>query len=462
MIISKDKYIYISFLISIFYWIYLALTSHMDIVFDATDYESLGKMLLQNGWLEYFKTGPHREPFYPMLVAFSMGIEQIFGISYQFIQILIQLFILFVTQILTLQILRLLKIDNLLCALTILYIGISPALVNSALSLYSEIATYPFILGITLVVYKSWISLTRPWPRLILLAIVAGLLFVIMTLNKGIFELMTPAFLLLLLISAFFTRNRKIVINFIVYLAVFLAVFYLPINVYKLANKYFNGHFAITNRGTWMLYGETALRTEPLAKERFFIALARVPGEGVLKHFVGKEKKASLASEDVDVVGYKMMAELNKRNTPQGTLDDALLSFSAQRALHAPAQYILFTSMEILKMFFWESTQIGYVTYPAWLTKIFIWTPFKNGLRLGMSLLTIFALLYLSGLLWQKRKDLLEKEGPLLILYLLILFILVFAGSYSIFACSTRFFLPIAPLYLIMITYFFQKRCFHD
>ena len=120
----------LAFLISIFYWTYLFLTSRMSISCDAVTYESLGKTLAQQGWVEFFKIGPNREPLYPALVAFSMGLGKAFGISYQSIQVLIQLLLLFLTQILILQIMRLLKINKLITALTILYLGISPAIVN--------------------------------------------------------------------------------------------------------------------------------------------------------------------------------------------------------------------------------------------------------------------------------------------------------------------------------------------
>jgi len=55
----------IAFLISVIYWIYLVLNTRMIIEYDAIAYESLGKMLAQQGWVEFFRSGPHREPFYP-------------------------------------------------------------------------------------------------------------------------------------------------------------------------------------------------------------------------------------------------------------------------------------------------------------------------------------------------------------------------------------------------------------
>ncbi len=449
-----------AFLISTLYWIYLVLTSHMVIHCDAMSYESLGKMLAQQGWAEFFRTGPHSEPFYPALVAFSMRLGKTLGISYQLIQTLIQLSILFLTQVLTLRILRLLKINNFLSALTIIYLGVSPAIVNSALSLYSEVVTYPFILLIALLVYKSCLSLNGPRARIILLAIVTSLLFVIMTLNKGIFELITPVFLFLVLISALFTRDRKLIVNILSYLAVFLAVFYLLIGSYKSVNKTFNGRFTVTDRGAWVLYGVTDLRMRPLTSEHFFVELASVPGLGVRKFIFGEQKSIYSAERNSDEFGHQKLIELSRSNMSQEMVYDTLVSLSIQKVLQNPVQYILLTVIEGLKMFFWESTQIGYVAYPLGLTKIFAWTPFKNGLRLGMSLLALFALAYLMALLWRKRRNILKKENLLLFLYLCLLFIFSFIGSYSLFFIVARHCLPIVPLYLIIIAYVLQKICF--
>lgn len=450
----------LAFLISVSYWIYLILTTRMEITWDATEYEFLGKMLARQGWFEFISTGPHREPFYPALIAFSMWLGKIFGFSYQFIQALIQLCFLFLTQILTLCILRLLKINKFLSALTIFYLGISPALVNSALSLYSEIAIYPFILAGMLLVYKSWFSLTGSRARILLLAIVTGLLFVMMTLNKGAFELITLVFIFLFLISGFFTRDRKIIVNIFLYLAFFFAVFYLLIGSYKSLNKTFNGCYTVTDRGAWALYGVVDLRTRPLTSERLFVALARAPGEGICKFIFGQQKSLYSAEWNPDGPGLKKMKELKESKMSQAEVDNALVEFAKQKILRNPGTYILLSAIEGTKMFFWESTQIGFVTYPAGLNNFFVWVPFKNGLRLVMSLLTLFALVYLGVLLWRKKSDILKKEDPILLLYFFLLFIFSFVGSYSLFCIVTRHILPIAPLYLIIISYIFQKIYF--
>lgn len=454
------KQIFWSFAACLLYWIYLFFTSHMAILCDSINYEYLGRLLYEKGWIEYFKTGPHREPFYPMLIAFSMKVGATLGISYQMIQILIQFLILFLTQILTLHILKILKINNFLCAMTILYLGISPALVNSALSLFSEIATYPLILVIVLLIYKSWLAFTGPRFRIIILAIVVSLLFVLMVLNKGIFELVGPVFLFFLLVSVFLTRNFKLIVNALVYFVIVLVIFYSLVNGYKLTNEIFNGHFTVTSRGAWALYGSTARRMEPLTNERFLTALASVPGENVCQSIFNAQKCSFWFYGKIDEYGSQKTSELGRNKISPEVLNNTLISLSKQKILQYPIQYILLVMIEGLKMFFWESTQIGFVGYPAGLTKLFSWTPFRYGLRLGISFLTVLAIACLVTLLWGTRKDILKTESPLLLPYLCFLFILSFVSSYALFGIIVRYLFPIVPLYLIIIVYVFQKACF--
>src|SRR5437867_3879842 len=127
------------FLIPIGYWIYLLLTAKTIIVFDSVEYEHLGNMLYHQGWVEYFKTGPNREPLYPLFIAFSMKLADVFSLPYILILKVIQISILFLSQCLIYRLLKRLQIRETIVGLTILYWGISPAIVNSALSLYSEV-----------------------------------------------------------------------------------------------------------------------------------------------------------------------------------------------------------------------------------------------------------------------------------------------------------------------------------
>ena len=59
-----------------------------------------------------FKTGPNREPVYPLLVSISMKMADLFVVSYQKILAAFQILILFLTQILSLKILKRLRVSK--------------------------------------------------------------------------------------------------------------------------------------------------------------------------------------------------------------------------------------------------------------------------------------------------------------------------------------------------------------
>ena len=107
-----SRALYVAFGICWVYWFYLIFSSQMYIVFDAKGYEGLGKMLHEKGWVEFFRTGPHREPLYPLLISVSMHLADIFSCSYEVITKFLQVVLLFSTQFLLLIALRQLKVKQ--------------------------------------------------------------------------------------------------------------------------------------------------------------------------------------------------------------------------------------------------------------------------------------------------------------------------------------------------------------
>ena len=139
------------FPICFLYWAYLFFSTKMNISMDAEVFNNVAEALSKNGWIHFFQSGPHREPLYPMLIIFSKRLSSLLHYPFDKIQTIIQLGFLFLTQLLTLHILRKLEINKALSLLIVLYLGVSPAIVNSAFSLFSEIITYPIVLGIIFV-----------------------------------------------------------------------------------------------------------------------------------------------------------------------------------------------------------------------------------------------------------------------------------------------------------------------
>ena len=294
------------FCLSLAYWLYLGLTTHMIIIFDSLNYEALGRLLCDQGWPAYFKTGPNREPLYPLLVSLSMHLEALSGIAYTRVLAFFGVLILGATQILMYSILKKLGVRTGVCALILAYFAISPAINNAAFSLYSEIAAFPIILGILLASTGAWEAISQNnRQRAIIYGILSGALLAAATFVKAGFECITPAYLIIFAATAFLMdkgprlkRLQKIIPN-IFFITAAAGFFYLPITGYKCLNKHYNDNFVITNRGPWALYGSTARRMEPLTVKRFAEALAFAPGEGVCDGLLALRNAISGLSENL-------------------------------------------------------------------------------------------------------------------------------------------------------------------
>ncbi len=459
------KPLFWSFAICLAYWAYLVSSSHIVISCDAAGYEKLGRLLQEKGWVEYFKTGPQREPLYPLLISLAMRLGKYLSVSYQPIIVIFQFLFIFFTQLLALRILRILKVRDIITALTILYLGISPAIVNSAVSLFSEIVTYPIILAILITNYYAWRAFNGPEKKTVMLSVISGILFCLITLTKAIFEVITPAFLITAFLFSLASRKKRFVLGALTHTVITLAVFYAGISAYKIPNKVFNHNFVITDRGDLKLYGTAIRRTEPLKAEQFYIALANIPGENFCQNIFGREKCAPWGFEEIDGIGYKKLAELGAEGFNLGQTSQMTVQLAIKKILKNPAQYTLFWAIEGVKLFCWESTRIGFVEYPPLLTKIFNLKIFKNGLRLILSLLTVIAVAYLAGFLWRERKVMFKTEkssgeNSAVFLLLGLLFIIIFIGVHSLVNTVPRYALPLAPLYLIVIALALQKVIF--
>jgi len=445
------------FLFSMAYWLYLASTTSMVIVWDAAHYESLGRMIYTQGWVPYFTTGPNNEPIYPLLIAASMHMGHITGLAYVRIMAVFGVIIMFLTQALTYKILRLFNIRNGICILVLAYLAMSPALNNSAFSLFSEIAAYPFILGIPLASYYAWEAIQQNNQKKSLgLGLLLGALLAMATLVKAVFEFIAPAYLIVFFATVFFQpaacpRSAETnapgtlqkIKTLLLCLAAAASFYYIPISGYKWLNLHYNGNFVMTDRGSWAIYGNTARRMEPLTPKRFAEALAFAPGEGVCNSIFGPKECDFWSFRESDRFGLGKRNELSHQYLSPEKINTTLISLSAQKVIHNPFQYALLTGIEGLKMFFWESTKIAFVTYPGWLQKIYDIKIFNNGLRFFVGLLTLIAM----GALWigsfaPSRSLLGFLVGSLIFFYILF---------YSFFFILTRYALPIAPLYLISI-----------
>ena len=452
---QESPFILIIFIFLSLYWVYLAFVTQPVLVYDAKGYEDLGTMITQKGWVGYFTTGPNREPVYPFLIATAMRWAH--GGPYQAILKIVQVFSLLLTEILAFLLLKRANVSRTITALALFYIGISPALVNSALSVYSEIVTYPFILGIILAGSAGWDAVQKGRDKAALaLGIALGGLFVAITLIKGIYEIIVPLFLIpyaVLAVKAWMAKNKHVFKRAVILLTASVLVFQFCIVGYKSLNKKYNGLFSLTDRGAWALYGNTARRQEPLTVKKFFAGIAyNVLERDGCDALFGPEACVFWDLPTSDRLAVEKNYE-TMREFPPDKHDSHLLQLSFEKIIHNPFQYVLLTGFDWVHMFFWESTRIGFVAYPDWMDKIFDCPLFQKSLRLGVGFLSLGSTLFVACSM-AKRKGRGNRGAPVdPTIFLTIYMIFWHVTLYSMFSTLPRYALPIAPLYLLIIAF---------
>ena len=432
------------------YWVYLIFASQMSISADAVGYEDLGRMLQTKGFLAYFVTGPNREPIFPFLISLAMRMGEAWNLSYQLIEKFFHLAIMLLSSWFMLVLLRRLKVSPISIFCIILYFGLSPAMINSGLSLFSEIASYPFVLLSVNLAVKAWIGAISGKgfavvDALFLAMAILGLIFV-----KAYFEAAHLFFILPFFIAAGIYAWRKDWSRALHFLCIFfitLGIVSLFCHVYRSLNKTFNGQYVVTSRGPWALYGNSALRSEPLTSGRTIAAVAYIPGEGVCQKVSSEEDCLAVSFHAQDSLGLGHVHELERNGMTPENVNKILIGDVLRKAIQHPGQHVFFSVCEGLKFFFWESTQIGFVTYPGWLERIYQKNAVRYGVRFVMALLTVLAVSWGAYVLVRPHYDV---YGQCVIAWSLF-FIFCTSFFYSFFSVLTRYVFPVVPLYLILI-----------
>ena len=85
-VLTPAPLLFWAYVLPFVYWCYLILTTNFVVVFDSEGYINLANMFYHTSqWAQYFRTGPNREPLYPLLIALSMHIGDWLNISYAYI-----------------------------------------------------------------------------------------------------------------------------------------------------------------------------------------------------------------------------------------------------------------------------------------------------------------------------------------------------------------------------------------
>jgi hypothetical protein len=452
--------LFCAFAIPILYWVYLLFTAQTEVKWDSFDYERLGQMLYHQGWTEFFKTGPNREPIYPFLLSLTMRISDGLHVPYLKILAVVQFALLFLTQFCCFKILQKLNGKPLFNALAVFYIGISPALVNCALSLYSEILIIALIPAAILLIGGIFHYLPQLTGKKIFLAgFAAGLILIALTLVKGIFEVAGP----LIFISSFFMALRikkpDIIKRTTLVILVGLLTFWSGIAAYKTTNKHFNGNYTLTNRGAWAFYGFAARRVEPMPKERIMAGLAFIPGEGACKRFYSEEQCYFWSFYTSDAFSFTKLKEVMAQGYEGEALDKELMRLSVEKIKTAPVQYTILSMLEGFKVFFWETTKLGFVIYPGWLSSLYDLGIFKDLLRLAWAILSLAGAIYGVRCLLTARKNNMP-DGQFIILFCTISLLFFYTAIYSLFQLGPRYSVPAGPL-LICLTATIAQRFFY-
>lgn len=450
---------WVAFALSYIYWTYLGCITVMEIRHDATMYQNLGSIIYRDGMIAFFQTDKSNVILLPLLISFAHHLADVLPFSHIKIQTFLQILWLGFAQFLLYKFLILLRLRKAIIFVIVLYFGFSPALVNSALSSWSEVLTYPFVLGIILLSYRSWQKLPSGNIKDMLFHgfLIAALFFGV-SMAREVYEYVLFIYLFfyfLFTLKFLFSREWKAARNCLILLTSVFCLYQAFTYPYKALNFKYLGYKSLTFKGGVSVYGATYARTKKLTTQEILSFLAYIPGEHVVKKLFGEEAFRTWYFYQYDY-GPEKANELAAQGVPPGEADKILYQLGIKNILRNPLQYMWMTMGEGSKMLFWESTQIGFVTYPPWLRNILYATLFKNTLRLLLFLLTTFSLYFSICYAWRHRGSLhaLQKADTLNpVAALFFTLILIFANIilHAPFIIETRYALPIAPLYLMLI-----------
>ena len=245
--------------------------------------------------------------------------------------------------------------------------GILPCLINSALCLYSEISTLPWLVGAVLFSVYFLRSL-REKSQHLSPAVGLGLCLLGFTFAKGIGEGLSPLYLSWLVWHAWrqsglklpsFLRQSKLKI------LVLLLAFYIPLFGFKSLNYAFNGHFSVTNRAELAIYGPLVQRAQnPLTIKNSLIHLSTVPLSYTLcSNFFPDDKCDPWYRAPADFF-QDNQDQLNKKDLTPAQNERIFHQAILHTLLSHPVRQLVYFLQEGLKMFFWETTRA-----PLWFTR---------------------------------------------------------------------------------------------
>lgn len=444
------------------YWIYLISSTQIAVIHDAVGYEYLGKMIYEKGMREYFIKGPDREPLYPLLISASMRLADLMAVSYHIVQKIFQVLIYLASFILFYMILTKMEVNNKIKLTAAFYFGVSPAVINAAMSLYSEILTLPFVLAIILLSLGAWPAYhEKDALKSGLNGVFTGAAFLMAALVKGIFQYVFVLYLIPYILGGLYSftkKDKQFLKNIWVFIIALFVVFEGGVHIYKYQNYKYNGHYLLTNRFDDILFTVTYHRAEPLTARRLITNISSIPGRNFCQKFFTEEECLQCEWE-----GYEDKRLILKEKTVGLTGSEKTkraIALSFENVFRSPAGYAVLTVVEFFKIMFWETTRLGFVNYPGWLATIYSMPLFKDLLRAMVSLLTIIGVFHLLvRVFWGRAHlfaaDVLGREARFCLAMAVLIF--GFGGLYALCVVLTRYAMPIVPLYLLSIAFLMDR-----
>ncbi|MBF0619949.1 MAG: hypothetical protein HQL19_07265 [Candidatus Omnitrophica bacterium] len=447
-----------AFLLLFLYWAYLFVNTKAVLIYDAVDYVNFGRMLAEKGWIEFFRTAPHREPLFSIYISWAMKLEGVFGVPYWYLVKAINMAHLALAMALVFWLTRLLGAGRIVAGWAAFYTGLSPALLNSTLWLWSEGVALPWPLLCVIAAVYIWrecVSCNGRLSRVAGWSAVFTGAFLILIMVKIIAAAVLSIFLGLFFIfccTSFVRKDGKRAMRALLAVILPAVVITGVLQLYKELNGHYSGHYVLTDRGAWALCGNTTRRLQPLTQERFAQALLSVPRLGLCEQVYGGRACAFWGFAMSDQYALQAGAEAAARGYSLEQEDRFYLSRSLELMRQHPFQEALLTAVESLKMLCWEN-RLFFVQYPRTPAQIFStgWVVF--------GLCGIWALLSLAGFccglvkvfhgqqgLWDEG----SSSAPVARLFTLV-FLVGFIGLYAIFFIDIRYGLPSAPLFIALV-----------
>lgn len=438
------------------YWAYLVFSTQPIVIYDATEYDRFGRLIFEKGWAGYFRAGLNREPLFSFLISRAIEMTKGGTVPYAIHLKFYLLIFLSVAMIGTYQITRLMGAGRNISGLAALYIGISPVILNSTLWLWSEAASYPWVVWIIIFSVKLWRAIReeRPWKSVVSTAGGLAGLFVIFTMVKAVAATMLVFYLIpfyIAFLSFAFRRHWRMLGRAAVAVGIILAIMGAAVHGYKSLNQHYNGRYELVNRGDYALYGNTFRRLQPVNRDRVFQALLSVPRLGLCEHFYGNEC-VFWSYVESDLIFSRARDNLTARGLNAEQISKFFVSNSIELMAGHPVQQAFFMIIEASKMLFWEN-RLYFVKYPAWLAKVYSQPVLINMLCFGWALLSLAgvlcAILYLFG--WLRAKNRVDGEKRFATRLFTFWFIACFSGLYSFYFIDIRYAFPIAPLFVALL-----------